>query len=383
METSYEPISQAEFDRIYRTSLVQKDLREQVDELTLTQLFDPYGVFVDGELRLVVGETVVTGSVRGQQLELLVVGQAIVPPEYRRQGTLDAATGDLVASCVERDVPFAILRENKNGFYRQYGVRPVVDRRTWECRPTVLLSAVDEPAGEFREVRPEGWEQLQSVHTRYTDQFSLSLQRTEAHWRWVLSDDFGTPYRAAVWVEDSEPRGYVVYDVDGDRLVEIDSGYVDARAQRHVLYYLGLHEPECETVVFEGPDRGRVFDLVGGTPECSVSQEVCLLATDVVSALDCAVAPPTDRVVVSVSRPVQSGQCETFEVGASGSVRRLPEADEPDVSLGVGALVQLVAGHRSPARLDETGAVAFHTTHGRQTVERMFPSRTPFVRDDI
>jgi predicted acetyltransferase len=383
METSYEPISQEEFYRVYRSSLVEKRLRSQVEELKLTQLFDPYGLFVGDKLRLVIGETVVTGTVRGQERQFLVVGQAIVPPEYRRQGTLRAAVSDIVNSCERRGIPFAILRENKDGFYRQYGVKPVVDRRTWQCQPTELLSVIDQPTGEFHEVRSEDWEQLRDVHTRYLDQFSLTLQRTETHWRWILSDDFGESYRTAVWKKEGVPRGYIVYDVDGNQLVEVDSGYVDTEALYHILYYLGLHEPECETVVFEGPDRGRVFDLVGGNAECRVSPEVCLMVIDVASALACIATPPTDPVLVSVSRQFDPGTKEKFEIKSNGELKRRSTVSDPDVSLDSGTLAQLAAGYRSPSELTKFGAVQFHTKHGEQMFECMFPKRLPFVRDDI
>lgn len=382
MQTSYEPISEEEFDRIYRSSLVEKRLRSQVEELKLTQFFDPYGLFVGDELRLVIGETVVTGGVRDQERQFLVVGQAIVPPEYRRQGTLRAAASDIVDSCKRRDVPFAILRENKDGFYRQYGVSPVVDRRTWQCQPTELLSVIDEPTGEFHEVCSEDWEQLRNVHNQYLDRFSLTLQRTETHWRWILSDDFGEPYRTTVWVKEGVPRGYVVYDVDNNQLVEIDSGYVDTEALCHILYYLGLHEPECETVVFEGPDRGRVFDLVGGGAECRVSPEVCLMVVDVASALGCIAAPPTESVLVSVSQQFEYKK-DTFEIKNNGEVKRRPTVSDPDVSLNSGTLAQLAAGYRSPSELDKFGDIKFQTKHGRKMFERMFPKRLPFVRDNI
>lgn len=383
MNTNYEPISEEEFYQIYRESLIEKDLRSRVGELELTQLFDPYGLFVDDELRLVIGETVATGSIREQERQFLIVGQAIVPPEHRRRGTMRAATSDIVNSCVDRDIPFAILRENKNGFYRQYGVRPVVDRRTWRCQPTDLLSAIDEPTGEFHQVCSDDWNQLQTIHSGYTDQFSLALQRTETHWGWVLSDNFGESYRAAVWTRGDVPRGYVVYDTDDDQLVEIDSGYTDVEAQRHILYYLGLHEPECETVVFKSPNRGRVFDLIGGDAECEISPEICLAVVDIASALECVATPPTDPVLVSVSRQPDSGRQQTFEINNSREVQHCSEVDDPDVSLGSGTLGQLLAGYRSPSELSTIGDVQLHTTHGRQMFERMFPNRLPFVRDDI
>lgn len=384
MECSYEQITEEEFTRIYQSSLVQKRLRRQIDELDLTRLFDPHGLFVNGELRLVIGEKVVTGSVRGHEQEFLIVGQAIVPPESRRQGAMRATVTEIVNSCSRREIPFALFRENTNGFYRQYGARPIVDKRTWECHPTELLSTVDAPAGRFRELQPEKWELLQSVYERYIDQFSISIDRTESHWQWVLSDNRREPYRVTVWEYDGEPRGYVVYDVDSDdRLVEVDLGYVDTEAQRHMLYYLGLHEPECNTVVFEGPDRGRMFDIVGQDTECTVSPEVCAASTDVAQALECISAQPSEPVCVCVSRQIDSIQDKLFEIDTDGCVERCSSGRKPDVSLDTGTLTQFVVGYRPPAELARVTDTQFHTPHGKRAFERAFPAQTQFIRDEF
>lgn len=349
-----------------------------------------WGLFVDDALTVAAIEFELRMHLRGDWHDVAGVSSGVTPPEFRRQGhVLQFATRYLHEL---RDLGVNLISgwEFNTGYWRRFGLALVGTTTQWRTSPRALLSAVDVQTGRYRRVGPDDWDTLDRIHREHVGRYALTVDRSETWWREYVLDSFDGRPHVAVWERDGEPRGYVVYKaVDGgDVLTVRDAGYVDLEAYRHLLRYLGLHDMRTDEVSVFGPESTEMYDVVRnpGRLDCQVVPGPSLRIVDVAETLGDLSYPEgvSGTVDLEVSDEVVDWNDGTFRLSISGGGADCEPADvDPDVSVDLPTLSQLVGGYRPVRALERNLELTVHDEAAAETLAAALPEQDVFSYDNF
>jgi len=345
----------------------------------------PFGVVADDRLRSVCKHYDFTVSLRGEWVPLAGLATLATLPEYRRQGdgrrlvegSLDEWRGEY---------PLAALWPFDYGYYRQFGWAMASKLATYTCPPDALAFGRDAP-GTVRLAEPDDWERLRDVHETVGRDRDLVHRRGEQWWREHIFQTIGGEDRYVYALErDGEPRGYVAYTVesgdDGRRLVSYYSGATDHAAFRALLGFLSNHDSQVDEVKLYRHAGDSLLDAVPepDAVECEVHSGVMVRVVDVDDALEAVSYPDgcTETLTLDVVDDTADWNDDQFELAVSdgrGECRRVAESD-PDATLDVGTLTQLVVGYHSVADARRFGDLRITSEAVASRLSTVFPPRT-------
>lgn len=352
------------------------------------RIADRYGVY-DERGRLVATAALYEFDARLRDEWTTVGGIAAVssPPEHRQGGNIRLLCRELLDICRERGLSVATLWPFSHTFYRQFGWATTNKYTEYELPPRQLAAAGTTAGGRFDPVGPDDWERLEDVQRAHGAGTTLSRKRSEEWWRTRTFDhDDETPW-AYAWVEDDTVQGYVIYTFergdDGRRLRVLEISAADEHARRHLLGLLGAHDSQAETVRLTVAEETRLLDTVDDPDavECSVHTGPMARISDLPEALRTCPYPEDVqyRVVLDVSDPlsVVDGRYELSVTDGAGDCERTDA--EPDVTVEVGTLSQLVVGYRDVASLGDGELDCGAAT--KENLRRLFPSTRVCLRE--
>ena len=314
------------------------------------------------------------------------------PPEHRREGHAATLMAEGIAEFAERDAPLVALWPFDHGFYADLGWAAAAKRSTYRLPPAALAPIAENDTGRLFRPSAEEWDRLQAVNVAASEGTSLSIRRTERWWRHRVFEQSGTKRHVYAWERDGEVESYVVYTVereDGDRVLYVqDMASVDDRAFRHVCWILANHDSQIETVEMtekRGSELGDLLDRVASpkSVSCELSHGAMVRIADVPTALESLTYPEdlTATVTLDVVDELAGWNDETFEIrfehgrvqcnrveGGNGDTN-------PDVTVDVGTLSQLVVGYCDVDRAARVGTLTIHREETRGVFERAFPPR--------
>lgn len=358
------------------------------DSEVTDRIADRYGVY-DERGRLVATGALYEFDARLRGVWRTVGGIAAVssPPEHRQGGNVRLLCRELLEICRDHGQDVVALWPFSHSFYRQFGWATTNKYTDYELPPEQLAAAGRTDRGRFEPVGPDDWERLEDAQRGHGEGTTLSRKRSEDWWRKRTFDhDDETPW-AYAWIEDDTVRGYVIYtferDDDGRRLRVLDFSAVGEQARRHLLGFLGTHGSQVETVRLTVAEETTLLDAVDdpSAVECSIHTGPMARVSDVPAAL--AACPYPDDVdatiAFDVSDPlsVVDGCYELSVSDGSGDCERT-DAD-PDVSLGVGILSQMLVGYRDAFALD-SGELDCERPI-KERLERLFPPTRVCLRE--
>jgi len=327
-----------------------------------------------------------TARLRGEWLPVAGVSAVASPPEHRRQGYV----GDLLAASLadyrERGWPLAALHPFDESFYARYGW--ATGERYWTAavEPAALAPAAGE-AGTFRRVRAEDGECLTPAYEAWLDGVDLATRRSADWWRDRLFHGVDDERYCYAWERDGEVRGYVIYDIADDRLKAREFASADHEAYRNLLRFLRDHSSQVEAIELSGPDHARLVDLVADRDavEAEVTAGKMVRIVDVPAALE---AVPYTVDGADITLDVSDGHADwnddRFALRVrNGAATVEPTDADPDVSLDIGTLSQLLVGHRGVERARADGDMTVHDADAAGTLARSFPRRETFLPEQF
>ncbi|WP_265111529.1 GNAT family N-acetyltransferase [Halosolutus halophilus] len=332
--------------------------------------------------------------VRGEPHATAGIASIATPPEYRREGYVRRLLAHSLAEYRNHGVRFSVLWPFRYRFYRQYGWDAANRIVTHECDPDVLSFAAASDArdrGSFRPVDPDEYDAIEPVYDEWADRHALALERDEDWWRHRVFGGHDVDPFVYAYERDGEPRGYLVYTIDGDhgeRTMDVtELAAVDREAVRALLSFCYDHDSQVDRVRFRMPENDLLRADAADPDEIDTTVETgpMVRIVDVEATLSALSYPSLDRTLTlavedplvdwndaAVSLEVAAGRaaCERIDAAA---------ADEPDVTLDVATLSQLVVGARSAATLDRLGRLEGATPDAVATLGDLFPERDVYL----
>lgn len=361
----------------------QGDDREIPDRIA-----DRYGVY-DGDRLLTTGALYEFDvRLRGSWTTLGGVAAVSTPPEHRRGGNVRLLCRELLAECRDRGIGVTALWPFSHPFYRQFGWAIVSKYTTYELPPEQLTAAGTTERGTYWRAHPDDWERLQPANLAHGEGTSLAMRRDEAWWRKRVFDRWGETPWVYAWERDGEVRGFVVYTFeegdDGTVLRSYDIAAADHDARRHLWGFLGTHDSQVETVELSLPEETDLLDAVSDPREveCTIHAGPMIRISDVERALETCPYPATvsERVVFDVSDPLADWNDGRFALAVEdGSGRCESTTDDPDATVDVGTLSQVLVGYRAVASARRQGLDCDEPT--ASVLETLFPPERVGLRE--
>lgn len=341
-------------------------------------------------IRAVCGYHEFTTRLRGDWHVVGGVSAVASPPEGRRQGNVARLLDGLLAEFREEGIAFSALWPFEYGFYRRFGWAVAHPWHRLTVAPGDLAGAVADPAGSFRRLDADDWEDVDRVHRAWATE-AFAVRRTEGWWRHRVFDPPWRDVYAYGWEsDDSELRAYLVYSAeeadDEKRLSVHELGAVDEAARRQIRRFLRDHDSQVGTIRRTDRDLSHLFETLSdpAAADVEVRPGPMVRIVDVAAAVGALSVPAdvTGVVVVGVTDDRCTWNDGTFELRFDGGDATCEPTDAaPDVELDVGALSQLLTGCVPLARLHEHGDVAVHDDAAATTLAAAYPEEPVFLRE--
>jgi predicted acetyltransferase len=362
------------------------------------RIADRYGVFVGDDLVSVCGHYDFRTNLRGERIRLAGLAAVATPPEHRREGHV----GAIVDDALERwrgEYPLSALWPFARSYYEQFGWATANTATTYTCPPEQLAFARGAAEGRARPVEPDEWRVLQSVHETAAERTTLALERrSETWWRErVLSEGGDERPWAYVWERDGEARGYLVYDFEdagegfeNRRLAVDDMAAVDHEARLGLLGFLADHDSQATEVRLPGDDRTDLLDLVPDPDavDCEVETGPMVRVVDVTDALETCPYPAEANadLTLAVTDATADWNDGRFRFAvADGEADCAPldadaETVDPDATLDVGTLAQIVVGYHDATAARRVGGLSVADESVADALAELFPPERVSLR---
>ncbi len=363
------------------------------DEEDKPKLGDRRGLFDGDDLLCVCKHHWFTTRIRGDWHEMAGLSAVASPPESRRKGLVQKMLADSLAEYREDEVYFSALWPFEYEFYRKYGWGTATKYTRYETTPNVLALET-ESTGEFHRVDADDWERLVPVFDAHSENYALSIDRTEEWWRHRVFENWNKDPYVYAWTPDGDAedvQGYIVYAIekDGDekQLNVWELAYSNDDAYRHLLRFAQYHDSQVESVLIQEPENTALLDIVDSPRdvECTVRTGAMFRLVDVPRALESISYPDQadGSVVFRVTDPLAEWNDGTFELDTDDVTLCERTDADPDVTLDVNTLSQLVAGYHSVVAAERFGSLSIDDGSGdaRAHLDAMFPERNVFLRE--
>jgi len=352
------------------------------------RIADRYGVYdEEGQLLATGALYELESRLRGEWVTLGGVAAVSSPPEHRRGGNVRLLCRAMLEECRDRGIGIAALWPFSHPFYRQFGWALANKYTVYEAPPEQLAAAGRTDCGDFKPVGPDDWERLEQVQRAHGEETTLSRKRSEQWWRKRTFDHGDDTPWAYAWLRDDEIRGYVVYTFesgdDGRRIRVHDFSAADREARQHLLGLLGTHDSQVETVKLVLAEETTLLDSVENPDdvECSIRAGPMIRLSDVPVALEACPYPDDveTNVVFEVSDPL-SVVDDRYELSVTDGCGTCEQTSaEPDATVDVGRLSQLVVGYRDVDGVRGDGLDCSETVGNR--LKTLFPTTKVRLRE--
>jgi len=341
---------------------------------------EDYALFDGDELLVTCTHIEFTTRLRDAWLPMAGVSAVASSPENRRQGLVGDLLEASLADYRDRGWPLSALRPFDESFYARYGWATGYHRHVARVEPSALAPAADAASGRFRRVGPDDYERLVPAYEAWLDGVNLATQRSGDWWRDRVFQSHDSELYGYAWERDGEVRGYVVYDVTDDyELRTHEFAYADHGAYLNLLRFCRDHDSQIAEVVLSGPGHDRLVDELDDRDayEVEVAAGQMVRIVDVPVALE-AVSYPVEHadLTLAVADDHADWNDDRFAVRVRDGEATVERTDaDPDASIDVGTLSQLLVGHREVERARVAGDVTVHDPTAVETLAALFPGR--------
>lgn len=354
-----------------------------------------YETAADDEPRAVCRHYWLAARVRGDDRPVAGLASVATPPEHRRQGYVRRLLEASLAEYRDRGDLLSLLWPFRYRFYRRFGWDTANRIVTHECDPEVLSFArradrSDRP-GSFRRLEADEYAALEPVYEAHRERYALALERDEEWWRHRIFGGGETDSFVYAYERDGRVAGYLVYTIDGtdrdERTMRIsEHAAVDREALLALLSFVADHDSQVQSVRVRAPEAFPLRDLAVDPDEIETTVETgpMVRIVDVAAALAALTYPDANAsLTIAVDDPLAEWNDVTFALevaDGTGRCKRVePTPDEPDATLDVGALSQLVVGARSATDLERTGRLETAGSAVTTTLEELFPETEVYL----
>ena len=334
----------------------------------------------DGEVRASTTVFPLESFVEGRPRPMGGVHAVMAHPAYRRRGYAGELMRAALRDMRERDVALSLLSPFAHAYYRMFGYELATEEIQYRLKPADLPTSPEQR--HLRAYREDDLSSLMALYEPEAKRHTLSVSRSEGHWRKSLADKDND---AAVYERDGEVEGYVLYKTSGwqeqepRRTLSVEELVAATPPAREALlsFMAGL-DPQVYGIKHFTP-RGEPLHpyLRSSHVDAKIEPDQMLRLVDVAGALGYLERVSEAPLVLDVRDDVIPENAGEYTIG-DGRVVRGAEAGE-SVSLDVRQLAQLYAGYLPARDLARHGLVKASSPEALDLLEELFPLGDPWL----
>lgn len=205
-----------------------------------------YGAFEGEKMTSAIYANAYTCVYFGQDVGMLGVGGVSTLPEYRREGHIRHLLTHVLQACYRRGDVLSSLYPFSHPFYRKFGFENGQFMNKLFLETDVLRQF---PAtGRVRQYMPgESTDAIRQIYDAFIANRNFAVRRGDWEWNALKKDPYLTHVHTYLWYsEEGRAEAYFTLhheDNGGKRYVLRDWAFLNARAMRGVLGFLGLLAP--------------------------------------------------------------------------------------------------------------------------------------------
>jgi predicted acetyltransferase len=350
-------------DHNARLDLEQVHVLEEGGEARASATVLPLESFVEGEPRPMGG-----------------IAAVMVHPAYRRRGYAGALMRAVLRDLREKDVALSLLAPFAHAFYRVFGYELATEGIVYRLKPADLSTSPEQ--GHLRAYREGDLSSLMDLYQAEAKRHTLSLRRSEGHWRTSLAKE---DREVAVYEQDGEAEGYIIYRISGwqdrdpRRTLTVDELVAATpRAKEALLSFMAGMDPLVYGIEHSTP-RGEPLHpyLRSSYVKVRIEPDQMLRLVGVESALGYLERASEAPLVLDVKDDVIPENAGEYTI-EDGKVIRGAEAKE-SVSLDVRRLAQLYAGYLPVKDLARHGQLDASSPEALELLDSLFPPGDPWL----
>ena len=359
---------------------------------SLYKLLRPLAAFQNGRVVASLTLLPLPMAVNGGSQPFAGVASVACLPEHRRKGYAGRLLTHALKMMHEEGQVLSGLYTPHFALYRRYGWMLAVRVLRYSFRPkdTVLI-VPGQPRGKATRVSHEEWARLDDVYRAFIARRNGYLHRSEQWWQQGVLRDFFDRRRddldVAVWVNDNEWRGYVVYEIKGwseggPRLRVRDFVALDSDAYVGLVRYLLRHDLVSQ-LQWWAPLDDPFLNLLDDPTRVEVAYDsgMFLRVVDVAGAFAArpylaeASGQSLTLELTDEAAPWNAG-CWRLEAEDGSTLARKCE-EAPGLSLDVSVLAALFNGFLSPREAARGGLMKAYNESALAAADHIFAVLCP------
>ena len=334
----------------------------------------------DGEVRASTTVLPLESFVEGEWRPMGGISAVMAHPAYRRRGYAGELMRAVLRDMRERGVSLSLLSPFAHAFYRIFGYELATEEIEYKLKPADLPTSPEQ--SHLRAYSEEDLSALMDLYTAEAKRHTLSVRRSEGHWKKSLSDK---DTDAAVYERDGDVEGYILYKISGwqdrdpRRILSVEEAVAATmRAREALLSFMAGLDPLVYGIKHFTP-RGEPLHpyLRSSHVDAKIEPDQMLRLVDVEGALGYLERVSEAPLVLDISDDVIPENAGEYTIG-DGKVVRGAEAGE-SVSLDVRQLAQLYAGYLPARDLARHGLVRASSPEALDLLEALFPLGDPWL----
>lgn len=332
-----------------------------------------------------------TVRLRGEWVPMAGLSGVASAPGHRRRGVVGEMIAESLAEYRERGWPIAALRPFEYDFYARYGWKTGCRYRTATVEPSALSVAAAAVSGTFRRVEPDEYAVLKPVFEAWLGGVTLATRRSDDWWRDRVFQSYESELFCYAWEREGDPRGYLIYRIrdgdDGRELRVHEMAHADHEAYLNLLRFCYNHDSQVSRVELSGYAHDRLLDVVTDRDaiEVGVAAGQMVRIVDVPTALEAApYGVDSAALTIAVTDAHAAWNDATFAVRVEEGEATVKETDaDPDASIDIGTLSQLLVGYLSVERARTVGGLDVRTSDAADTLCELFPDGDVFLPESF
>jgi predicted acetyltransferase len=306
------------------------------------------------------------------------IAAVMVHPAYRRRGYAGELMRTVLRDLRERDVALSLLAPFAHAFYRVFGYELATEAIEYRLKPTDLPISPEQ--SHLRAYREVDLSSLMALYEAEAKRHTLSVRRSEGHWKKSLADN-----DVAVSLVDGDVEGYLLYKISGweegePRRTLSVAEFVAAttRAREALFSFMAALDPQVYGIKLYTPRAEPLHPyLRSAHVNAKIEPDQMLRLVDVEGALGYLESVSEASLVLELSDDVMPENAGCYTVG-DGEVVRGAEAPQ-SVSLDVRQLAQLYAGYLPATDLARHGLIRASSPEALDLLEALFPLGDPWL----
>ncbi|WP_164821254.1 GNAT family N-acetyltransferase [Paenibacillus koleovorans] len=210
----------------------------------------------------------------GKKLDMGGIASVATWPEHRRKGMVGKLITHSLQAMREQGQTVSVLNPFSFVFYRKYGWGYFGEIKRYKYAVS-RTTAIPVPGGYVERKSRRDLAVIRDVYEAFAAKYNGMLSRDDAWWEHqVFRRKLGQ--LAVDFDESGQPRGYVMYSVEGTVLDVKEFIYLDELSRSRLLRFLAMHDSMTEQVTFTAP-AGDLLVTLFDTPPARSEVNACYM----------------------------------------------------------------------------------------------------------